>query len=297
MKTSFLDFIESNTLRQHLSGQQLEPAIECILISQSYTRSLENKLEALQERYDTYSTEEFKKGVYNSWADNFRSTLKEYISIKQAQLAEVNKAKANEVYVIDSDYSGIHMSVCKTFESAVNLANNELNDDEGCIIIKRKTDDNSNNIMKIFLNDNKEIYDISLLGINETEFGKEYAIQNAYAELPHLYKVGDILRYRERYAVVADATRHESLPEYMKHSDDTDMCLYCLGYYEDSTHSCGGAFGHEHIPLLKAELCVEDELPDSYRPLLAVSKLFKGELRTVDFLEMYSSGRVDYLLN
>ena len=296
MKTSVLDFIESNTLRQHLRGQQLEPAIECILIAQCCTRSLIDKLEALQERYDTYSTEDFKKGVYNSWADDFKSTLKEYISIKHDQLAELYIVNDNEVYVIDADYSGIHMSVWKTLEATVKLAKNELEDDGGCTIIKRRIDDSSYNKMKIFLNSNKEIYNISVLDSAETDFETEYSIQNAYAELPHLYKVGDILRYWKRYAVVVNVIRYETLPEYMKHSDDTDMCLLCLGYYEDSVHSCGGSFCHEHIPLLNAELCAEDELPERYRPLIAVSRLYKGELKAIDFLEMYSNGCIEELL-
>lgn len=76
MKTSVLGFIDSKTLRQHLSGQTLAPAVECILIAQCHCRSLEDKLEALQERYKHYSAEDFKKGVYNSWTEDFKKALK-----------------------------------------------------------------------------------------------------------------------------------------------------------------------------------------------------------------------------
>lgn len=41
MKTSVLDFIDSDTLREHLSNQTLEPAIECILIVRSRRCSIE----------------------------------------------------------------------------------------------------------------------------------------------------------------------------------------------------------------------------------------------------------------
>ena len=41
MKTSVLDFIDSATLREHLCGQKLEPAIECILIVHSRKCSIE----------------------------------------------------------------------------------------------------------------------------------------------------------------------------------------------------------------------------------------------------------------
>lgn len=60
MKTSVLDFIDSETLREHLSKQTLEPAIECILIAQSREKSIFEKLEALKERCETYSYEPFK---------------------------------------------------------------------------------------------------------------------------------------------------------------------------------------------------------------------------------------------
>ena len=74
MKTSVLDFIDSDTLREHLRNQTLEPAVECILIVRSRRCSIEKKLEALKERYDTYSKEDFNKGTYycrekDDWQD------------------------------------------------------------------------------------------------------------------------------------------------------------------------------------------------------------------------------------
>ena len=151
----------------------------------------------------------------------------------------------NEVYIIDADCLIIDKSVFKTFEAAVNVVRNKLDDDEGCIIIKRNTDESRYNEMRIYLNNKKEIYDIDFWDSNETGFDTEFSIQNAYAELPHLYKVGDILRYREEYAVIVNVGRYETLPDYKKHSDDTDMCLLCLGYYVDRAHSCGGSFCHD----------------------------------------------------
>ena len=49
MKTPVLDFIDSDTLREHLSNQTLEPAIECILIVHSRKCSIQKKIEALKE--------------------------------------------------------------------------------------------------------------------------------------------------------------------------------------------------------------------------------------------------------
>ncbi len=291
MKNNVLDFIESKTLRQQLSGKQLEPAIECILIAQCYNRTLEDKLEALQERYEAYSAEEFKKGVYNSCADNFREALKWYISYKEMLLKDIEIADENTVYVLATETYAIDRATWSTLDDVLN-ATKRLSDDESFTIIKQKMNNPLYDRKVITFNPKIGILNIFILGRAE----EELLIENAYAELPHLYEKGDIVRCGDDYAVVADVIRHETLPPYMIHSDDIDMCLFCLGYYEDKMHSCGGSFVHEHISLLKAEICSEEELPEKYRPLIAISRLFKGEIRIVDFVEMYSNRDIDSLI-
>ena len=92
MKTSVLDFIDSETLRLDFSEQTLDPAIECILISQCKCRSLEDKIEALKEREAAYTDEDFEKGVYNVFADDLRSSLRDYIKEKGKFLKEIREA-------------------------------------------------------------------------------------------------------------------------------------------------------------------------------------------------------------
>ena len=91
MKTPVLDFIDSDTLREHLSNQTLEPAIECILIVHSRKCSIQKKIEALKERYDTYSEEEFNKGTYYCREKDFKSALKEYIDSTEKVLDGIVK--------------------------------------------------------------------------------------------------------------------------------------------------------------------------------------------------------------
>ena len=116
MKRSLLDFIESNTLRQQLSGQQLEPAIECILISRCSIRKLTEKLEALQERYDTYSADDFKKGVYNSRANDFKSALKNEKIIREVgayiKTHETGVSKIENMY-FGSDFAEFEKKLIK----------------------------------------------------------------------------------------------------------------------------------------------------------------------------------------
>ncbi len=63
MKTSVLDFIDSKTLRQHLSGQTLAPAVECILIAQSRYRSLNDKLRPYPALLSLADAEGANKGI------------------------------------------------------------------------------------------------------------------------------------------------------------------------------------------------------------------------------------------
>lgn len=294
MKTSVLDFIESKTLRQHLSGQTLAPAVECILIAQCQSRTLEDKLEALQERYDAYTTKDFKRGAYNSFADDFKWALKEYIEYKAGLLKKINDTSFNgehyRVFTIEADDYEINGTICFELNRAIAIAKMLEGDD--CKIIMREFNYVDIEPFIIELNSNKEINDIYISKCENVE----YNVQNAYAEIPHKYEIGDIVKSGDNYAVVADVKHYKVLPDHMKYSDDTDMCLYCLGFCEDNIHSCKGAFGHAHFSILQTELCPEEELPENEKELIVLSRLLKGEIRIANFLEMYSNGEIKELL-
>ena len=286
MKTSVLNFIESNTLRQHLKGQTLAPAIECIIIAQCREKRLADKVEALKERYDSYSAEDFKNGIYNSFSHDFKQALCEYINYKESMLDSLGKNEEDQVFVISSGICLTDGLICKSFEQAVRVVK-ENNNDECCTITKRRIL-GLEKIINADLNSQQDIIDVYSSIFDDIE----YNIQNAYAQIPHKFKNGDIVRFGDRYAVLADVTIHETKPAYMVHSDYTDMCLYCMSYYEDIMHSCGGSFGHQHFPILLTEICPAEELPENYKPLIALSKVLKGESRFVDFLEAYSDRRI-----
>ncbi len=124
----------------------------------------------------------------------------------------------------------------------------------------------------------------------------EYCTERAYAEIPHKYQVGDIVKFGETYAVVAEVRNLDELPKYMKYSNEIDMCLYCLRFDKDSIHSCKGAFGHLHFPILLTEICLEEELPEEEKEQILLSRLLKGEIRISDFLLCYSNGDIDSLM-
>lgn len=139
MKNNVLDFIESKTLRQHLSGQVLAPAVECILIAQCRCRSLEDKLKALEERYETYSTEDFKKGAYNSFANDFKNALYKYINYKQLLLNDFENTDGDKVFVISADEYVVEGTVYRSLDKAIKIAREKLQD-ECCSIVKRSID-------------------------------------------------------------------------------------------------------------------------------------------------------------
>mgnify|MGYP003293275232 CR=1 FL=1 len=296
MKTSVFDFIESNTLRQHLSGQVLEPAIECILISHCCTCTINDKLEALQERYDTYSADDFKKGIYNSDANDFKRTLKEYIEFKQGLLKNIYDTTLSveilSVFELFGDDITVEGTICLNLDKTIEIAKQMLDEESYCTIIKKRCDYVDNERIIIKLNSQKEIFDVSTFKHDIAECN----LQNAYALIPHKYKIGDIIKCSNIYAVVSDVKRYRMLPENFKSRSDSDMTLYCMSYKKDIKHSLGGSFSCYRFPILSIEICSESDFIDIPKPLIAYSKTLKGEYKFADFIEMYSNGQIEDLL-
>jgi len=134
MKTSVLGFIDSDTLREHLSNQKLEPAIECILIVHCRNCSIEKKLEALKERYDTYSKEDFNKGTYYCREIDLKSALKEYIDSTEKVLDDMYRPDNNHVFSAHAtDNIGFH-GTFNTFEAAIDEVKKNHYENEFCIV-------------------------------------------------------------------------------------------------------------------------------------------------------------------
>lgn len=292
MKMPVLDFIDSKTLRKQLEGQKLPPAIECIFIAQCRGKSLADKIEALEERYNAYSSKDFQKGVFNSFAADFKTALYDYINYKRRLLNVFRSNDCKTVFRISLEEFAIDGTICKSYDQVVSIVRQKLVD-ECCTITKHNILEPDKERISVVLNKQQDIMDVYSSVYDDIE----YNVQNAYAQIPHKFKKGDIIRFNEKYAVVAAVTIHETKPAYMSNSDDTDMCLYCMSYYNDVMHSCGGSYGHDHFPILQTEICSEDELPEQYKPLITLSKAVRGELSFVDFLEMYSDRRLSEYSN
>lgn len=291
MKHDILSFIDSDTLREMLRGKELAPAIECILIAQSRKQPMTKKLEALKERADTYSDAEFQTGVYNLRdCDGFAWALKKYIAIMQETMQSVNSTEKGYTFQVCSDYER-YSNIYSSFSDAVNYLRTEFSDDDSFAVIRRRIDDFAEPPITFLLNENYEI--VSVRRYEDDEWN----IEEAFCELSDDYNIGDIIRYQDDYFVIASVSHADCHTRWLKNADYGDMSLYCFGYYPDKLHSCGGSYAHYHVPILQAEMAKAEEMPEKMKPLTALSLLLKGEMKITDFLESYSNGALEDLMN
>ena len=287
MKTSVLDFIDSDTLREHLSNQTLEPAIECILIVRSRRCSIEKKLEALKERYDTYSKEDFNKGTYYCREIDLKSALKEYIDSTEKVLADMYRPDNNHVFSAHATYNiGFH-GTFNTFEAAIDEVKKNHYKNEFCIVkVKINEFENVTNITAL-INENGEPYD--LWNLYNDRIG--WSLYGAYAWIPHRYATGDVVvfTYDNTFAVVVEDNRS---PIKTTGLDMNDMTVRCVVFEKNACHSSGGVFIQRDFSLLRIESCKESEMEECPKELIRLSHLIKGGISVAEYLEEYSNGNI-----
>lgn len=290
MRYSVSDFIDSDTLRSHLQEKTLEPAIECILIAQSEAQPLSKKLNALQERYDTYTEAQFAEGIYHT-SDNgsFKEQLGCYITRMREELTRTEKAddEAGEyLYVCDDgDYPG---GVFDSFEKALNCCK-ALGYCRAIITREKVNAPDTNRIAYV-------INTPDIIRILMPKDSLLFDLPEAYAEIPHEFQVGDIVEwFNGNCSVIMNADHLTEKPEWLAHADSSDMKMDCLGLSTTFYHECGGAFHHEQIPILWAER-VSNKLSNDFQPLLALSLVVLNKLSLSDFLEAYSNGMLNDLM-
>ena len=287
MKYSFLHFIDSKTLREMLRGKQLEPAIECILIAQGKKQPLRAKLEALQERYDSFSEAQFAKGFYHvgntEYADDdtpFKMRLRCYIDLMSEMLKQAYHSE-NKTYYQCPESHDLRVSTFGSFAQATEY----FKENDCYCIIKNQINSPKESAIVLDLNCNQEITEI-----RTTHDILQFDLTDAYAAIPHSYQVGDLIRWENDYCVVMQAEHLKEKPNWLNRADATDMQLYCFGYSVCESNPLFGSFDHCHVPILQAEIVRPAELPHVQQPLLALSLLMRGKLRISDFLESYSNG-------
>ena len=287
MKTSVLDFIDSDTLREHLKDQTLEPAIECILIVRSRRCSIEKKLEALKERYDTYSAEDFNKGTYYCREKDFKSALKEYIDSTEKVLDDMYRPDSNHVYNAHAtDDIGFHGSF-DTLEAAIDGIKNSHSGNEFCIVKAKINEFENVTDITALLNDQGEPYDIW----NQYNDRINFSIFSSYAWIPHRYAIGDIIVFTcdNTFGVVVEDNK---CPLTTTNLDINDITLRCMIFEKKDYHSCGGVFIRRDFSLLRIESCKESWMDQCPKELIRFSQFIKGGISAAEFLEEYSNGEI-----
>ena len=269
---------------------QLEPAIECILISRSRKQPMEDKLAAFLERWQAFSAADFQEGVFHlPDTDDFKKTLGIYME-KMLQ-AMVPPAQADADHIFQTSLGFIAQeNIFRTFSDAV--YDIRYRNFENKCIIRRTVDSSDAQPVFYELNDNYEISSVEILSYEDDDWN----IENSFAELPHEYQVGDIVQHQDEYFVITNISRATKETRWLDFADSGDMSLYCFAYCPNKLHSCGGTYGHAHIPILQAERIAPEDLPDDMKPLLALSLMLKGEMKITDFLESYSNGMLPDLM-
>lgn len=278
MKTSVLDFIDSDTLREHLSNQTLEPAIECILIVCSRRCTIEKKLEALKERYDTYSEEDFKTGRYWLYrANSFKAALKKHIDAKEKMLVKMFGANDDYVYTIRDACGGSNNCVYRSLNSAMDTL--RTNDDTKKIIVKTKLDRSySYNQIELYLNEDAIPYDIQSRPYDQDDC----PLQLALFSIPHCYSKGDMIKRKSdnSYAVITD------ILDPVHGICNCGMRVKVITIKNDTSKCSGVLLYQEAYPLIDVEYCNADEAADCNEELVKLSILIKQGYDIVDCLAL-----------
>ncbi len=113
-------FIDSHTLRRMLECKTLPPAVECILIAHSACRSVTDKINAIRERLDTYTDEEFAVGDYEWHSKDFRQGAEYYINELEKALELLKDKNGNAVYLIEGEFPKYDRIVFDNWKDAFN---------------------------------------------------------------------------------------------------------------------------------------------------------------------------------
>ncbi|MBP5361629.1 MAG: hypothetical protein J6Y71_01165 [Ruminococcus sp.] len=288
MKTSVLDFIDSDTLRDHLRNQTLEPAIECIMITHSIKSSIEKKLEALKERYDTYSAEDFKLGTYYCRENDFKYALKEHINTTEKVLADMYRSDDNYVYNVRNIETLFDQVTFTTFEAAIDEIKQNHTGSQ-FIIAKTRINEFANDDIKAFLNEQGVIYDVMWTSFKGSI---DMSLYGSYAWIPHRYVAGDIVvpTCYNTFAVVVEDNKR---PLTTSGLNNNNISVRCMQFAEDNLHSCGGQFVQHNLSLFEIEYCKKSEMNECPKELIRFSQFIKGWISAAEFLEEYSKGKIN----
>ena len=271
----YLSFIDSKVIREHIrkTDYQFTPAEQAVLIANSYNKTVDEKLSALEYLYDKYTDKDFgeeKVGMfYGESKMTFRQKLRCYIDGMNRSLAL--KLSAQRYIFIAAvceegyDYSDCEKLYFSSYQQAYEYlkAQKEYYTDDipDCRCEYRitvKPEGKRYGYDHTYDNDFRLVSADAVLPIDDEQ--PELDISQYYVWLPLPFKKGDLVRiryvdawcFKQEYAVFsweADKNNARFLLMREKHrrqGDYTDM-FYPLDYFiEEKNTPIGGTFSYDH---------------------------------------------------
>ena len=292
MGYDFLSFIDSKAIRDHIrsTGYVFTPAEQAVLISQSHSRTVKEKLEALEYILRTYSEEELgsdKVGMFGFDDRNsmpFRKRLRAYITgIKSSLVLKQTDVGYGYVFIASEcekgcDYSDDLARCFTSYADAHSYLRERKNEssEDNCEYEYRITLQFVGEIRKLY-----HIYDNDLrlvcadpLFPNNDDDQPILDISEYYVYVPLPFKKGEIVKimlrsahtFKDEYAVYPspDDKTDEKFIRMLDHlrqsGDYSDMSVSLTYFISDDSHTCGGAFWYDHFDVLDLDSCDESDL-------------------------------------
>ena len=310
-----LQFIDSPDIREFNRHTKFLPAEQAVLVAVSKTKTVEEKLEALQYLADQYSDNEFgTEKVYEYWCtdkrESFRDTVMETIQIWRDILKDRYDSEGY-VYAMTLGEKGFvqrdfyeycfFSSYGKAYESMVSGKQHYLNDED--------------------LRDTQTYGEILRIRVDEQEFMRSdydaYCFDNELRLIEVLGRDRRVKKGDEYYGLVSDYSIYVPLPfvpgDIVKYGS-----LLCEAQYGVFSHEWKQPINRMFTSLevsldvydesqktfdytddtwiLGLTYCTDDELPKGQDALRLIREVRKGEMDFYEILHRYSRADLDGLI-
>ena len=231
MKYSVADFYHSQTMKAYFANLSLPPVIECILINRS-KHSIFDKIEALSERYEAYSEEDFEITDYNLKKVNgkdYKKKLGEYIAFIKQKADLIKKPMPGiyyDVSLICIEQEELDDIEFRSFSKALRYARTKGEGNNIDITRRNRNDGLDINIYN--LTRDYQVYRFTCLD--------QIYLDSAKFELPHVFHAGDRLKWgynsKIHYAIVQSDTGGESEGVVVKLCNCNHVCSFDIDELE-----------------------------------------------------------------
>lgn len=210
MKYSVADFYRSQTMKAYFAKLSLPPAIECILINKS-KHSIFDKIEALSERYEAYSDNDFTVGEYSG--TEFKNELGKFINFLREGSESIKKSAPDDYYVLIVDDDPVEIPF-SSFSEAIQYARTITDDDR--VQIHRLNWKDKHDFTIYLLSNDLETYGFIHLPM--------CFVPHIHYHLPPLFRAGDYVKWTcagQCYGKVQRTVRGDSFSVDVKEFNDS----------------------------------------------------------------------------